>query len=177
MKVKVRNSKYGCQYQIENDRGFTYFPNGVTTIPAMKHYFVNGGHMSIKGSFDEPDIVFCNQAGQPAKLYTIRSGEKLLGQRIATVDYDKKFIFVDITTDADKLDFLRNHSTRVQDQEADRLETDQEKIKFYLNNCTEETKLQFKELIDSALTSDVLKQQCEENAKGYNLPAEVIFEI
>jgi len=73
----------------------------------------------------------------------------------------------------DKLDFFRDHSTRVQDIEANKLETDQDRIKFYLNNCADETKVQYKEFIDSALTSDVLKQQCELNAKGFGLPAEV----
>lgn len=41
MKVKVKYSKFGFMYQIENDKGFTYFPNNIATIPTMKKYFAN----------------------------------------------------------------------------------------------------------------------------------------
>ena len=53
---------------------------------------------------------------------------------------------------------------------------DQERIKYYLNNCADETRLRYKQFIDSAMTTDVIKDLCNKNVSDYNLPAEVIFE-
>ena len=103
MKVKVKSSKYGFMYQVENDRGYNYFPDGVTSIEQMQQYFRNGGHSDTKGTFNTPDIVFCNQAGKESKIYSIIEGKTFAGQRYAIVDHDeqKKILFNDIVPDAD----------------------------------------------------------------------------
>jgi hypothetical protein len=174
MKVKVKHSKYGLLYCLDNDTKYSYFPNNITSIAEMKRFFVNGGHSDTRGTFNTPDIVFVNQAGQEAKLYTIKPGEKLAGQRIATVDLDKKYIFDDITTDAEKLEFLRFHLP--EDIETEKLESDKDKVTAYFQSADEGTKTAFKQMISDKLTPEVMKDLCEQNAKTYNLAAEIIFE-
>ena len=166
MKTFIKKTKFGFQYRIEGNTGFNYFPDDVKLTPeGMKAYFQRGGR-------NEPEIVFCNQAGQPAKLYTIKPGEKIAGQRIATVDNDKKFIFNDVTTDVEKLEFLRYYLS--EDAEAEKLESDHDKVTAYLKNADEGIKNSFKNMISDKLTPEVMKQQCEKNAKDcYQLPAEI----
>lgn len=174
MKVFIKKEKYGFTYKIEGSQGFKYFADGINTKDQMIEYFKQGRHASTKGYFNNPDIIFCNQAGQQSKLYSIKPGEKLAGQRVATVDYEKKFVFDDITTDADKLEFLRFHLP--EDSEAEKLESDHDKVVSYLNNANEEIKTLFKSMINDKLTPEEMIRQCEQNAKEcYNLPAEIEF--
>ena len=167
MKTFIKKTEFGFQYRIEGNAGFNYFPDDVKLTPeGMKAYFQRGGR-------NEPEIVFCNQAGQPAKLYTIKPGEKLAGQRIAIVDYDKKFIFDDVTSDAEKLEFLRYHLP--EDPEVEKLESDHDKVISYLKNADEEIKNAFKNMIADKLTPEVMKDLCIKNAATYELPGEVEF--
>lgn len=170
MIAKIKKSKYGLMYQLDNDRGFTYFPDAVSTPEQMKAYFRNGGHQGIKGTFDEPDLQFVSDSGQPAVAYTVIKDKTFIGQRYAIVNHDenKKFVFPDAVTDAEKLDFLKSYSTRLQDNEADKFATDQERIKYYLGNCAESTKAEYNEFIHSALTPEKIRDICEANAKTYD---------
>lgn len=165
MKAYIRKNKFGFQFRLEGNTGFNYFPDDVKLTPeGMKAYFQRGGR-------NEPELIYVNQAGQPAKLYTIKPGEKLAGQRIATVDNDKKFVFDDVTSDAEKLEFLRYHLP--EDPEAEKLESDHDKVISYLKNADEEIRSAFKNMINDKLTPEVMKELCVNNAKTYGLPAEV----
>jgi hypothetical protein len=169
MKVYVRKNKFGFQYQKEGDTSWTYFPDNIEkTAGSMKEYFQ-------RNTRDPREIVFCNPEGKPAKLYTIKTSEKFGGHKFATVDFEKKFIFeADLfVPDAEKLEFLQDHSSMNQDQEASKLENTQDKIKFYLNNVNEETKVLYKNFLNEKMTPDVLREICTNNAKTYSLPAEV----
>lgn len=175
MKAFIRKNKFGFQYRIEGNTGFNYFPDDVKLTPeGMKAYFQRGGR-------DEPDLVFCNQAGIPAVHYKIVKGKTFAGQKYAIVDHDEKKIFLfdanEICTAEEKITFLKDHSTRQQDLEADKIEDLNERINFYLSNCVEETKKEFKQMIEEKITPKVLKELCEVNAAGYDpsLPAEVEF--
>jgi len=163
MKVFFRKTDFGFQYQKEGDTAWTYFPNGINTIYDVRTYF------------QDNDIVFVNQQGVPAKLYIIKPGEKIAGQRIATVDHGRKFVFDDITTDAEKLEFLRYHIP--EDNEVEALEIDKDKVTAYLKKADEELKKALKNMIADKLTPEVIKELCEKNSRDcYQLPAEVIFE-
>jgi pectin methylesterase-like acyl-CoA thioesterase len=174
MKILVKHTDFGFQYQTEGSKGFKYFADGVNTIEQVKQYFMNGRHAS-GGQYNEPEIVFCNQEGKPAKLYTIKTGEKYAGSMFATVDYSKRFLLDsnDFVPDSEKLEFFLNHSSMKQDQEASKIESDSDKVKFYLNNVTEETKFLYKNFLNEKMTPDVLKELCENNAKSYGLPASI----
>jgi hypothetical protein len=165
-KVFIKKSEFGFQYQIEGGRGFNYFHDGIDSREAIIRYF--------QERHDDTIIVWVNKAGEQAKIYTIKPGEKLAGQRIATVDYDKKFVFDDITTDLEKLEFLKFHLP--EDPEVERLESEKDKVTGYLQNADEGTKTALKQMIADKLTPEVMRQQCEKNAEGYGLPAEIEFE-
>jgi hypothetical protein len=174
MKVKVRMSKYGFMYCLEGGRCFTYFPDSVTSIEHMKRYFVNGGHTSARGIFDEPSIQFVNQEGRPAKIFTVKPDKKII------VDFNRQFLYdpSEVVPIEDKLNFFRDHATREQDIEADKLASDSERIKYYLSVSTKETKAEYQKLIDESLTPDSIRTICSENAKSFDpqLEADVIFE-
>ena len=180
MKVFVKKEKFGFTYKIEGNQGFRYFTGDINTRVQMIEYFEQGRHSSTKGKYNTPDIVFCNQQGTPAVHYKIVEGKTFVGQKYAIVDHDeqKKFLFEsnEVVSNEDNLEFLRGHSTRQQDQEADKLETDLERIKYYLKNVAEETKVDYKQFLDEKMTADVLKDLCIKNAATYELPAEIIFE-
>lgn len=165
-----RNNKYNYfEYKSEGGGSFQIFPDWVNSTDKIKQYFVEQKR-------DTPDIIFCNQEGKPAKLYTIKTGEKFAGSMFATVDFEKKFLFEAelFVPDAEKLSFLQDHVTKDQGQEASKL-TDQERIKYYLSNVTDETKVQYKQFINEKMTPDVLRDLCINNAKTYGLQAEIEF--
>ena len=171
MKVFIKKTQFGFQHRKEGDTAWTYFPNDVNkTSEGMKEYFQ-------RNTRDPREIIFCNPEGMPAKLYSVKLNETLAGHKFATVDYDKQFLIEPdmFVTDAEKLDFLQNHSSMKMDQEANKLTTDQEKIKYYLSNVDDLTKEQFKAYLNEKLTPDVIKEICVNNAKTYSLPAEVEF--
>jgi hypothetical protein len=174
MKVLIKQNQFGWQYRCEGDTMFKYFADNVTTLEQMQNYFRHGRHTSSGGSFNDAEIYFSNQAGQPAKLYQIKKGETLAGQRFATVDMEKKFIFDDPTTDAEKLEWLRYHLP--EDFEAEAFESDKDKINSYLQMADAELKTAYKNMIASKLTPEAMRKQCEQNAAGYGLQAEIVFE-
>jgi hypothetical protein len=169
MKVFIKKTEFGFQYQTEGNKGFNYFNNGINTREDMLRFF--------KQRFDTTELIFVNKEGKPVKYYTIKKGETLLGHPFAMVDYEKQFLIEPdmFVTDAEKLDFLQNHSSMKMDIEAGKLTTDQEKIKYYLNVIPDETKEIYKTFLNEKLSPDVLRELCENNAKTYSLPAEVEF--
>lgn len=171
MKAFIKKTQFGFQYRKEGDTMWTYFPDNVKLTPeGMKTYLQ-------RGSRDEPDLIYANKAGQSCKHYSIKPGERYGGHLFATVDGGEKFLFdtSEFVPDADKLDFLKNHSTRQQDLEADKIENLNERVKYYLSLCADETKAEFKQFIDEKMTPDVLRELCANNAKTYELPAEIEF--
>jgi hypothetical protein len=164
-----RNNKYNYfEYKSEGGGSFQIFPDWVNSTDKIKQYFVEQKR-------DTPDIIFCNQEGQPAKLYNIKLDEKFAGHQFAMVDFEKKFLFEAefFVPDAEKLNFLQDHSSMKQDQEAIKIENDSEKIKYYLNSVSDETKFLYQNFLAEKMTPDVLKELCENNARTYGLPAEI----
>jgi hypothetical protein len=175
MKVLIKQTQYGWQYKCEGDTMFKYFADNVQTREQMLNYFRQGKHTSSGRSFNEPELLFANQQGAPAKLYQIKKGEKMVtGELVARVDLDKMFLFDDVCTDADKLEFLRHYLP--EDNEAESFESDKDKINSYLQIADAELKTAYKKFINDKLTPEAMRKQCEQNAAGYGLSAEIIFD-
>lgn len=165
-KVFIKKNEFGFSYQTEGDRGYRYFPDPVNNRQTIENY--------LRSLYNAVDLQFVNQAGQPAKLYTIKSGEKIAGERVATVDFDRKFVFNDVTSDAEKLEFLRFHLP--EDPEVEGLESDHDKVMSYLQQADEGLKSDYKIMIAEKLTPEVMKIQCEKNALSFgDFKAEVVF--
>jgi hypothetical protein len=165
-RISIKVTEYGFTYQPEGDIGFRNFPDFVKSRTNIEDY--------LRSFYDKIELQFVNQTGQPAKLYTIKPGEKIAGERIATVDYEKKFIFEDITSDSEKLEYLR--SRLPEDAEAEGLESDHDRVISYLQQADEALKADYKQMIADKLTPDVMREQCAKHAKGFNKFAEVMFE-
>lgn len=168
-KIFIKQTKYGFSYQPEGDSGYRYFPDKVTSRKNIEQY--------LRGVYDEIELQYVNRAGQPAKIYTIKSGERFAGSMFATVDYDKQFLLNADVPETEQLDWLKGFSSYTQDNEADKLESDKEKIKFYLNNLGADVKTQYQQFLDDKLTPEIIRGLCKKNALLYDppLPAEVEF--
>jgi hypothetical protein len=176
MKMKIRKTEFGFQYCRDTDTLFKYFPQNIVTIEQMKHYFVNAGYHS-GDEREAPEMMFVDRSGKPTKLYTIERKKRFMGSLFATVDLDKIFPFDNsIVTESERLAFLKDHATHEAEHEAEQIPDTQARIKYYISKASEETKVEYQKMIDEKLTDDVLRKQCEENAKTWELPAEVIFE-
>ena len=179
MKILIRkNRKYGhFEYKSEGDQGFKIIPSWVDSKLKIIQWYMAGGHADRSGQWDRPQLVFCNEQGTPVVHYTIKSGEKYAGHQFAIVDHDpdKKFLFdsSEVVPVEERLEWLLKQSTYTQDQEANKLESDADKVKLYLSTFTEETKLQYKQFLDERMTPEAIQSLCAENAKTYELPAEV----
>jgi hypothetical protein len=173
-----KNQKYGhFEYKFEGDKGFRIIPSWVDSKEKIIQWYTAGGHTGTHGQYDLPEVVFCNEKGIPAVHYRIKLNEMLAGHKFAMVDYDKQFLIEPdmFVPDAEKLEFLQDHSSVKMDQEASKLTTDQEKIMYYLNVIPDETKEIYKTFLNEKLTPDVIKEICTNNARTYSLPAEVEF--
>ena len=178
MKALIRKNKFGYQYRFEGDSGFKYFADNVTTKEEMQQYFVNGKHATSGGTFNAPDIVFVNEQNTPAKTYQVIPDKRILGMRYATLDHTDKmlcFEYNDVIPPETSIHFFQGHTTSIQDAEADKMESDQAKIKYYLSVVADSTKEAYQQIYDEHLTESVIKELCDKNAKTFELPAEVEY--
>jgi hypothetical protein len=167
-KVFVKKNEFGFSYQVEGNKGYYYFPNSVNSRDSLLLY--------LAGKYDDIDLQFVNQAGKPAKVYSFKSGKTS-----AIVDFDPASLIPfdnsDRMTETEKLEFLQSHCTPEINTDAEKIEADNERIKYYLNKVSDDVRMEYKKLLDERMTPEYLKQLCERHASTkFNLPAEVIFE-
>jgi hypothetical protein len=171
-RILLKQSKFGIVYRNETDTKFSFFPDYVKNLGDINRFFAISG-------IDPPLLQWVNQANEPCKLYKVDLSKKFLGQPFAVVDQDEhqNFPFTSPVSDEEKIEFLKDHTTRQQDQVAEKIGNTTAKLQYLLDVCDEGTKAAFLQMLNEAITPEVIIHQCEDNARGYGgLKAEVSFE-
>lgn len=159
--ITVSKDQFGLIYKSEvNSASWQRFPDGVTTPEQINNYFTNGGR------YDKPQIIFYGDKEGQKKLYQIiKKGDKVT----ALVDFEKILSFADsdFMTINEQLEFLQQKAPTEVTREAEQLETDKEKFRYYLENAEPDIKVELQNRINERMTETRIKELCQAHAKEY----------
>lgn len=168
MNIKVRKDAYGLQYSTDLLGGWNYFPDGITDKQSILNFF---------SRYDNPhQLSFVDNTDKPAVYYKVQRNEK---QAICNFDPSTRIVFEppDIVPISEQIEFFKIHSSREDDLEADKLETDRERMNLYKKNADTKTLRGLDALVNEKYTDAAIKKVCQDHAqKFYNAVAIVELE-
>ncbi|MBN1118228.1 MAG: hypothetical protein JXA77_13550 [Bacteroidales bacterium] len=157
----VTKDQFGFCFKQEPGKTWQRFPNGVTTSRQMENFFTEGGRL------DKPQIIFSGQKEGSSKLYQVkRNGNKV----VATVDFQKKLPFEQeqFMSVREQISFLQARASRETDQGASTITSEKELLAHYLENAEPETRKALEKRIAESITSERIKQLCQDHARQYH---------
>ena len=158
--VTVTKDAFGLMYKSEvNSALWQRFPDGIKTQSDIVNYITNGGKW-------DTQIVFIGDKSGDKKLYQVtRKGNKIT----ALVDFQNILSFAasDFMSFSEQIEFLQQKATTEVTREAEQLETDKEKFRYYLENANQDCIDELRIRINETMTDSKITELCKLHAKEY----------
>lgn len=165
----VTRDKFGFKYKENSIYGWSHTDNSVTDHVSLVNYLTQNGRLN------KPDIVFTNEKGQPANLYTVVRHN---GSILAVCNGRDKIPLVrqHFLSDDEASEWFKEHEvSETTISEADSKATDQERLNHYQDNAALTTREMFDRLCSQKMSDEGIKAYLEKQAAIDGLSAEVLF--
>ena len=158
--ITVAKDQFGMIYKSEfNSASWERFPDDVTTPEQIENFFTQNG------KYDKPQLIFSGDKSGSKKLYQVtRKGNKIT----ALVDFQNILSFAasDFMSFSEQIEFLQQKATTEVTREAEQLETDKEKFRYYLENanqdCIDELRIRINETMTDSKITELRKLHAKE---------------
>ena len=164
----VTRDKYGFKYRENPIYGWSHTDNTVTDHASLVNYLTQNGRLN------KPDIVFTDEKGNHANLYTVTRHN---GSILAVCNGRDKIPLIrqHFLSDDDACSWFKEREVSQSTiSEADS-KTIQERLKHYQDNATALIKDQYEKLCSEKLSNESIKAYLEKQAEIDNLGAEIFF--
>lgn len=148
-------------YREPGSATWNYFPDNVKNQTDMLNFFTQNGRL------DTPELIFQgNKTGEKGKLYQICRTGNLIE---AWVDFYKKLTFEpeQFMAVPEQIAFLQQKATTEVTREAEQLETEKDKLRYYLENADPDIKAELQNRINERMTETRIMELCQAHAKEY----------
>jgi len=141
-------------------------PQTITDAAGIKEYFMTGRDQRMRGRYDEPRLMFTDQAGKPLNHYSPVKADDIT---LVTVNYDKsKRLAVtasDVWSEAERLQYLRDQAIHLPSD----IDTTAAALDYLKQNEDFTTEIYKTEL--EARTAAAIERACNEHAAQYRRAA------